>query len=75
LNIQAEVTLLGNTTDKQEKFNFLQNKLLEIAKEHKDKDFRTELDNLCQVQIELVKSQVELATLQEQQQSQIQISP
>jgi hypothetical protein len=74
LRVQAEIIRLGNTTDRQTKLFSLQHELLKIADEHKCKEFKTELENLCQVQRELVESQIEQESLQEQQ-AQIQISP
>ncbi|CAG8532538.1 2974_t:CDS:1 [Ambispora gerdemannii] len=71
LDVQEGIIRLGNTTERQEKLISLQNKLSEIALRHGHKEFKTELDNLCQVKIELTKLQME----QEQQQPQIQTPP
>lgn len=46
--------------------------LLGITNEHEHKEFKTELENLCKVQIELIRSRVELESLQ---QTKIQIPP
>ncbi|CAG8539815.1 139_t:CDS:2 [Ambispora leptoticha] len=74
LNTKAEIIRSGDTNDRQRKITSLQNELSEIANDHGHKEFEEELTNLCQVQIELTKSQVELENSRKQQ-SQIQIPP
>lgn len=74
LNMKAEIIHSGNITNEQRKITSLQNELLDIANEHGHKEFKTELENLCQVQIELTKLQIELVRLQEKQ-AQVQIPP
>jgi len=53
----------------------MQKELLEIALRYDHKEFKKELDRLCQVQIELTKSEIELEnSKKEQREAQI-ISP
>lgn len=60
MNIQKEIICFGDTTDRQIKLASLRNELLEIANRHEHREFKNELDKLCQVQIELTRLQVEL---------------
>ncbi|MEG7979018.1 MAG: hypothetical protein NY202_03855 [Mollicutes bacterium UO1] len=68
LNTKAKTIRSGDTTDRRRKITSLQSKLLEIANEHGHKEFKTELDKLCQVQRELTQLQIK-----QEQQTQIEI--
>ncbi|CAG8543657.1 3477_t:CDS:2, partial [Racocetra persica] len=73
--INDGIVRLGDTVERQEKLVSLRKELLAIAFRHGHKEFETELDSLCQAQIDLTKSQIELEDLQNQQQETQILSP
>jgi len=75
LDVQIEIIRLGNTAERQERLTSLQNELSEVAIRHDHKEFKAELDNLCQVRKELTRLEIKLESLKAQQIAQIQVLP